>query len=232
MLSWKIVALITSGNRVRHIVSSQDDAVARLLGRWSRPTENKEYIVMHNVHINIYMSQSPTFSLRTSILLLVSVILAPHRKYTMRQFGQRTPVAPLCEWIHCRAKRLICTLGSVEGTTLSGRRMIAMPIVLMLKVCSDIISRKSNSITLLSVTDAVPNSEYHLPIVNDYIGMYMGPWYHNYSGFLFILILPCDIILIVVMLYYFSCWINFFRCVVSKQIIWFLFQSTCLRFNV
>ena len=31
------------GNRVRHIVSSQDDAVAGLLGRWSRPTENKEY---------------------------------------------------------------------------------------------------------------------------------------------------------------------------------------------
>ena len=29
----EIVALTTSGNRVRHIVSSQDDAVARLLGR-------------------------------------------------------------------------------------------------------------------------------------------------------------------------------------------------------
>ena len=64
-----------------------------------------------------------------------------------------------------------------------------------LDVCNNIISRESHSITLLSVTDAVPNSEYHLPIVNDYIGMYMGPWYHDGSGFLFILILPCDIIL-------------------------------------
>ena len=33
MHSWEIVALTTSGNRVRHIVSSQDDAVAGLLGR-------------------------------------------------------------------------------------------------------------------------------------------------------------------------------------------------------
>ena len=41
--SWEIVALTTSGNRVRHIVSSQDDAVAGLLGRWSWPTENKDY---------------------------------------------------------------------------------------------------------------------------------------------------------------------------------------------
>ena len=31
--SWEIVALTTSGNRVRHIVSSQDDAVAGLIGR-------------------------------------------------------------------------------------------------------------------------------------------------------------------------------------------------------
>ena len=37
-----IVELKPSGNRVRHIVSSQDDAVAGLMGRWSRPTENKE----------------------------------------------------------------------------------------------------------------------------------------------------------------------------------------------
>ena len=41
--SWEIIALTTSGNRVRHIVSSQDDAVAGLLGRRSRLTENKEY---------------------------------------------------------------------------------------------------------------------------------------------------------------------------------------------
>ena len=33
MNSWEIVALTTYGNRVRHIVSSQDDAVAELLGR-------------------------------------------------------------------------------------------------------------------------------------------------------------------------------------------------------
>ena len=33
MHSWEIVALMTSGNRLRHIVSSQDDAVAGLLGR-------------------------------------------------------------------------------------------------------------------------------------------------------------------------------------------------------
>ena len=33
MHSWEIVALTTSDNRVRHIVSSQDDAVAGLLGR-------------------------------------------------------------------------------------------------------------------------------------------------------------------------------------------------------
>ena len=33
MHSWEIVALTTSGNRVRHIVSSQDDAGAGLLGR-------------------------------------------------------------------------------------------------------------------------------------------------------------------------------------------------------
>ena len=45
-----IVELKPSGNRVRHIVSSQDDAVAGVMERWSRPTENKD-IVMHNVHI-------------------------------------------------------------------------------------------------------------------------------------------------------------------------------------
>ena len=31
--SWEIVRMTTSGNLVRHIVSSQDDAVAELLGR-------------------------------------------------------------------------------------------------------------------------------------------------------------------------------------------------------
>ena len=50
-------------------------------------------------------SKSPTFSLRTSILLLASVILAPIRKYKTRHIGQKTPVAPLCEWISRIAKR-------------------------------------------------------------------------------------------------------------------------------
>ena len=50
---------------------------------------------MHNV-----------LSLRTSILLLASVILAPNQKYTKRHFGQKTAVMPLCEWVNRRAKRL------------------------------------------------------------------------------------------------------------------------------
>ena len=40
---WEIVALTTSGNRIRHIVSSQNDTVAGLLGCWSQPIENKEF---------------------------------------------------------------------------------------------------------------------------------------------------------------------------------------------
>ena len=55
---------------------------------------------------NICISKPPTFSLRTSILLIASVILAPNRKYTERHFGQKKTVAPLCEWINRRAKRL------------------------------------------------------------------------------------------------------------------------------
>ena len=61
---------------------------------------------------NICISKSPTFSLRTLILLLASVSLAPNRKYTTRHFSLKTPVAPLCEWINRRAKRLnslVCT---------------------------------------------------------------------------------------------------------------------------
>ena len=46
------------------------------------------------------MNTSNTFSLRTSILLLAYVSLAPHRKYTTQQIGKKTPVAPLCEWIN------------------------------------------------------------------------------------------------------------------------------------
>ena len=39
----EIVVLTTSGYHVRHIESSQDDAVAGLFGCSSRPTENKVY---------------------------------------------------------------------------------------------------------------------------------------------------------------------------------------------
>ena len=83
-----------------------------------------------------------------------------------------------------------------------------------LKVYTNIVSRKSNSVTLLSVTDAVPNSEYHLPIVNDYI------WVRGITMtvvfFLFILILftmPSDIMLIEVAIlfyYYYTLVDNFF----------------------
>ena len=49
---------------------------------------------------------SPTFSIRTSILLLAPVILAPNRKYT----SQKTPLAPLCE---CNVQNISngCSLG-------------------------------------------------------------------------------------------------------------------------
>ena len=57
---------------------------------------------------NIFISKSVTFSLRTLILLLASVSLAPHRKYTMRQIGKKPPVVPLCEWINHRAKQHTC----------------------------------------------------------------------------------------------------------------------------
>ena len=99
----EIVALTTSGNRVRHIVSSQDDAVVGLLVTGTLIATDREQgilcLVMHSVVIFV-INKSPMFSLRTSILLLASVILAPTRKYTTRHFSQKTPVAPLCEWIN------------------------------------------------------------------------------------------------------------------------------------
>ena len=64
---------------------------------------------------NIFSIKSHTFSLRTSILLLASVIFAPHRKYTTRQIGKKTPVAPLCEWISRRAKHLNWRVSLVLG---------------------------------------------------------------------------------------------------------------------
>ena len=57
-------------------------------------------IVMHNVII-FFISKSPTFSLRTP-----AIRLAAHRKYTVRQIRQKTPVAPPCEWKNLRAERL------------------------------------------------------------------------------------------------------------------------------
>ena len=55
---------------------------------------------------NIFSSKSPTLSLRTSALLLASVILAPSWKYRRRNLSQKTLVVPLCEWINRRGKRL------------------------------------------------------------------------------------------------------------------------------
>ena len=100
MHSWKIVALAIFGNRVIHIVSSQDDAITGTLITTDREQGILD-IVMHTVQIFV-ISQSQTFSLRTSILLLASVILAPNRKYTTQHFGQKTPVTPLWEWINDR----------------------------------------------------------------------------------------------------------------------------------
>ena len=73
------------------------------------------YMVICRGHPHVYMiicltiSKSPTFSLRTQILPLAAIRLAAHRKYTVRQIRQKTPVAPLCEWKNLRAERLNCT---------------------------------------------------------------------------------------------------------------------------
>ena len=69
MHSRENVALAASDKRIRQIVSSQDDAVA----------------VAQCTNICISTPPPPpTSNLRTSIRLLASVSLAPHRKYTTR----------------------------------------------------------------------------------------------------------------------------------------------------
>ena len=84
-----------------------------LLGYWDADHDRlrTRYNRNNNAQCTNYIciSKSPIFSLRTSIVLLVSVSLAPHRKYTMRQIGKKTPVAPICEWINGTAKRLNLT---------------------------------------------------------------------------------------------------------------------------
>ena len=73
-------------------------------------------LVMHKVLI-FALVNPPTFSLRTSILLLASVILAPNRKSTTRHFSQRTPVAPLREWINGREGRPNCSEPPISTST-------------------------------------------------------------------------------------------------------------------
>ena len=58
MHSRGIVALMTSGNRIRHIVSSQDDAVAGLMITTDRELGILD-IVMHNQFTHIFISKSP-----------------------------------------------------------------------------------------------------------------------------------------------------------------------------
>ena len=103
-----IVELMPSGNRVRHIVSSQDDAVAGLMGRDRPRTRNARH--SNAQCTNICISKFPNSSLRKPILLLAAIRLAAHRKYTVRQIRQKTPVAPLCEWKNLRAERLNCQM--------------------------------------------------------------------------------------------------------------------------
>ena len=69
MHSCEIVALTTSGNRVRQMVSSQDDAIA---GQWDADryrlrTRNTRH--SNAQCTNVCICKSPTFSLRTLILL-------------------------------------------------------------------------------------------------------------------------------------------------------------------
>ena len=53
--------------------------------------------------------------MRTSILLLASVILGPNRKYTTQQFGQKMAVAAICEWINRRARCLNLNKSATYG---------------------------------------------------------------------------------------------------------------------
>ena len=58
---------------------------------------------------NICISKSPTFSMRTSFLLLVCQLGATPEVCTTRQIGKKTPVAPLCELINLSATAFILT---------------------------------------------------------------------------------------------------------------------------
>ena len=107
MHSWEIVALKTSGNHVRHIVSSQDDAVA---GYWD--ADHDRPITRNTRSSNaqcttIFVKKSPTFSLRKSMLNITRVSTsASNRNYLVVLDSHKTTVVPLCEWINHRAKRL------------------------------------------------------------------------------------------------------------------------------
>ena len=80
-----------------------------LLGYWDDRPRTRNARHSNAQCNNIFISKSPTFSLRTQILPLAAIRLAAHRKYTVRQIRQKTPVAPLCEWKNLRAERLNCT---------------------------------------------------------------------------------------------------------------------------
>ena len=60
-------------------------------------------IVMHNVIIFLLVNAPLSPCERRA-----AIRLAAHRKYTVRQIRQKTPVALLCEWKNLRAERLNC----------------------------------------------------------------------------------------------------------------------------
>ena len=106
--SWEIVTSTTCGNRVlkTHCI----------LARWRRcrvtrtliTTNREQGILDTNAQCsNIFSSKSPTFSLRTSILLLASVILARTGSIQGDSLARkRQCMAPLCEWVNRRENRL------------------------------------------------------------------------------------------------------------------------------
>ena len=77
----EIVALTTSSNRVRHILS-------RLCRADHNRPRTRNTRPINEQCTTTCISKSHTFSMRMSILLLASVILAPNRKYTTRHFSQ------------------------------------------------------------------------------------------------------------------------------------------------
>ena len=75
----EIIALTTSGNRVRHMHLK----MTPLPGYWDADRDRPRTRNNRNSNplcTNICISKSPTFRLRTLFLLLASVILAPNRK--------------------------------------------------------------------------------------------------------------------------------------------------------